>query len=582
MDKIAQTLSLRNIFSYDEGINKPIDYLKGINKNTLIKLSIVIIYANHNKETPFETISRFLSSNNDNIILDFHNRVRYYLFIKDPNAKNKNLKILNPESSLRLLDTILSIDENEAVSIESNKEIEIRLLKAYLLTNQNTDDKHVEIKNTISNYIENNNNVQKILLPMAFSQSEYVNSDLLISFCSQYFKSIELFSFLSKNNLTDFLLKDFYKKWNLDSWKNYIKEIAGISLPCIQHSIKQDSKHYQILIDKKNKNYTFGKNILDLLSQKDNIKSDEDFSRLKTYPLYKDCDNEDLYWVIYPLFLIDKLFYSLYFELNAINNSLGEELKIKEFKSFIGDEFSERIILYDVLLAIIKDTDCVHYSGKEIKNYYTNKIESEPDYYIRNKDDIFLFESKDNLYTASLKQSNNYSDIEKKLKENLYYKKGIRQIITNIKRVLTSDFLFDKKYINDNVTIYPILVFHNRQLDVSCMNNLINDWFTDELQLLLMSGFRINNIKPLTVISVDTLLFYQNYFTLDSFKELLDAYHKEILSPDINIFKNYEEFEKSTLQRMLPFSFFLQKKVVQDIGRLPIPEFIYRKEIFEV
>ena len=114
------------------------------------------------------------------------------------------------------------------------------------------------------------------------------------------------------------------------------------------------------------------------------------------------------------------------------------------------------------------------------------------------------------------------------------------------------------------------------------MNNLINDWFTDELQLLLMSGFRINNIKPLTVISVDTLLFYQNYFTLDSFKELLDAYHKEILSPDINIFKNYEEFEKSTLQRMLPFSFFLQKKVVQDIGRLPIPEFIYRKEIFEV
>jgi hypothetical protein len=50
------------------------------------------------------------------------------------------------------------------------------------------------------------------------------------------------------------------------------------------------------------------------------------------------------YRIIYNLFVVEKIFKGLYFLLRDINDELPEEFKIKQFKSFNGDEFSEKIL----------------------------------------------------------------------------------------------------------------------------------------------------------------------------------------------------------------------------------------------
>lgn len=66
------------------------------------------------------------------------------------------------------------------------------------------------------------------------------------------------------------------------------------------------------------------------------------------------------------------------------------------------------------------------------RRLYKNEfgIIAEPDYYIRNGNKIFLFESKDILIPSETKVSNDYENISSELKKRLYYEeKGMVELI---------------------------------------------------------------------------------------------------------------------------------------------------------
>ena len=105
--------------------------------------------------------------------------------------------------------------------------------------------------------------------------------------------------------------------------------------------------------------------------------------------------------------------------------------------------------MYNVLFDVYAKK-YIQKSGEEIKNTYN--IDAEPDYYIRNGNKIYLFESKDILIPSEVKISNDYTKITAELKKRLYYeekgdgsisKKAILQLLYNIKKLLKKNAEWD-------------------------------------------------------------------------------------------------------------------------------------------
>jgi hypothetical protein len=194
-------------------------------------------------------------------------------------------------------------------------------------------------------------------------------------------------------------------------------------------------------------------------------------------------------------------------------------------------------------------------------NFFKNeKIDGEPDYYVRNGNKIFLFENKDVLLNAKIKTSSDLEKILDELKRKFLIdskkikKKAILQLTNNIVRILKKE-LPDKNYKKQNVTIYPILVVHERLFSSEGINFFLNRWFQNELKMLqnvLITG----KIKPLTIVNIDTFVNYHEIFEKNIFKlhELLDEYFKTT-SPE-----RKTKTEDQLIEKYTSFSVFIENK----------------------
>src|SRR4051812_3240678 len=97
----------------------------------------------------------------------------------------------------------------------------------------------------------------------------------------------------------------------------------------------------------------------------------------------------------------------------------------------------------------------IQLTGADIENL---KIKGAPDYYIRNGNKIFLIENKDILIKAEVKENPLFEDLDMELKKKFLEENGrgigIKQIVSNIKRVLTQKNSFDTKYNTSKIVIY--------------------------------------------------------------------------------------------------------------------------------
>lgn len=166
------------------------------------------------------------------------------------------------------------------------------------------------------------------------------------------------------------------------------------------------------------------------------------------------------------------------------------------------------------------------------------KIDGAPDYYIRNGNKVFIFESKDILIRAELKDSYDFEKYEKVLKEKLYYEtkekkvtpKAVLQLANFAKILLSNEFNKDKNYKPKCIKIYPIILLHNRQLDIIGLNNLINIWFDLEKEKIKNTGLSTKNLKRPTIIHIDTLLIMHEQIKSGKYQldKLLDEYQNHI------------------------------------------------------
>ncbi|MBC6993208.1 hypothetical protein QWY85_05700 [Neolewinella lacunae] len=571
--RIGKRLRYKDLFD-----DEPLDfheYFKGVGKEDIYKaISFLVNVANpnHKHHNPKDMVSIWFCDENKEL--------REALLSKLNNGDS----IANIISSLKLMEFVMqsSFDENRT---KSDAEFEIDLFKAYLLLNSEQDIIEEKGHKNLPPEKEKDERMLGLFLAMNFHDSDLTNYNLSELMIIQLIKSIDFFKYLESRKELNPHLKLFLSKYNSDSWEDWIKKYLAIIFPIIQ---KEEKSFFDYTIAK-DENYEMNCKFFDSFTINDeNDFRLSDFITLRSNPILKI--DEGHYRILNKLFLVEKLFKSIQFQFSLqINKEVSKDEQIKDFRSDHCDNFSERTLLYNILRNSFPKKNWIHLSGDD---FLAKGYSAEPDFYVRFKNKVFLFESKDVVLKGEEKQSRDYPTLKKALSEKFYKiekggkieQKAVLQIIENIKRILTVYYdKCDKGYNPKNIKIYPILIIHDRQFDSLSVNELISNWF--ELELSKIKGeFDTSNVQQIIVLNIDTMILYQETFKQrgnNRLEKLISDYHENIKFEPAK-YRSLGEVKAKKLNSLRPFTNFVDVEFdKRKVNKIPTHVMKYAKELFK-
>lgn len=561
---LGQLLEFEVVFP-EEKLIEPEEYLAGGSKDFILNVASAFLgFKNQNSkfDNPKEFLEMLFSIENN----DFANSV--YQKIKEVEAREKKVGIINPISSLQLFETFFQ-RESERVT-QTSAQFEVNLLKAYLALNSKFTEAQ-KLAFTSIKELGNDLKIPMMLFCMYYPASDKLNYSIKEMWVTQTIKAIYLFQFLESHTRTQPLLETFLNEFRCNSWQDYLKSLLPVTMAAIRN---ENEAHTDIIVTRDDKFEESCAFLEKLIVREDDELDEYDFLTLRSQPFYKV--EEGVYRIIFNLFVIEKIFKGAYFLLREANNKLPKAQKIKEFKSFYGGEFSEKVLLYKVMNSIYSGKAAVRFTGKELDD---KNISGAPDYYVRQGRDIILIESKDFLIPKEAKMSFDFSRYEEEFEKKLYFyndkgekkPKAVLQLIYNIKRLLQKQFEADTSYHYREAAIYPVLLTYDHQYDTPGFNSLINSWFQFELDALQEEGFYTRRIKPLIVVNIDSLIFHQVGLQRSfSLQYILKMYADHIRIHKGKTFTSLKEKEIYYLSRFIPFSGFIDK-FFHKVGLVELP-----------
>lgn len=479
-------LEFEHVFP-DEKEKDVLDYLKQISSFTLLN---IIGFSNTNPQPNFDNFASNLEVRNDII-----ERVIKYSRAND--IREKPI-LVSREASLRLAEIILS-NRNELIEENKNDDRdtdEINLLKAFLVIN-----KQVNSKQNLTASADNFEKLVDMSIAMTFSRSDlgiFENNDL--EFGKLIYATIIRFEllieFLQSKEEYSYLEKDLYLYFSQKSSKEVSKQMKYLFGKLLELKVKNG---FKFKIDDKD-SLSF---LNSLVSNE--IIEDEDFTNLRNYPIYKISENT--FSIIDFFFVVDKFYKSVKFILkSSFHKHNNLPAKDRTFFEFFNTKFSEDFLMKRVLDKIFD------------KPYFVKKTDlgnqdNEPDYYVRYNKKVFLFENKDVLIAKDIKSSGDIEKINGVIKSKFFEVNnkpiGVGQLITSIQQIVENNFIFDD-YVNNqkNITVYPILLINDRIFEILGINYRLNQWYLEKIKEKLGDKYNPDFIKPLTIIDIDTLIFW--------------------------------------------------------------------------
>ena len=517
-----------------------LEYLKQISK---FSVENIIGFFNSNPSINFDN---FFS--NETVANEVFQKVKNYCRI---NSIYEKPEIISTEASIKISEIILANKDilitNNTLEKNTDRD-EISLFKAFLTINE-TINKSDNL--SLESSTETVDKISEIMIALKFSTSDigvYENIDI------ELLKLVYVTSYKFES-LIDFLNEKEENKYLINELCSFFKQNSIIDLK------KQvDFLIVQILRFRQNKSYKFKVEDSETIAFLDSliaeqIEEDSDFLYLRNYPLYKM--DKETYTIINAFFVLDKFTKSIKFLLkDCFNKKHNLNAKDRTFFNFYNKDFSENYLMKNVL-------NNIFVKKYFIKHEILDNNESEPDYYIRHNKDIFLFEYKDVLIAKDVKTSGDINKITKTLEGKFLINPsngkriGIGQIITHIEAISANNFNYDKQIEkNKSYNIYPILLLSDRALEIPGINHMLNKWFIENLNI----ENKYLNIKKLTIIDLDTLIFFEQYLKSKdiNFKNLLDEHISKMSMSIKGYGKSYEEFEgnvkKKITKKIAPFS----------------------------
>ena len=548
---LEQLLEFKVAFPNEDPLT-PEKYLEGGNKSVILKVASHFLgFKPHDSKfnDNRELLGAIFGPENNNFANDVNDRINAV------ERTGKKISIINVYTSLKLFEYFF--DKEDDTKSQTEAEFERNIFKAYLLLNS-TFTKSQDVIEPSTRELDAELKIPMMMFCLDYPVSDKVNFDIKQIWMTQVVKAIYLFQFLELHEKTKPLLDAFLLYFQKSNWQDYLKCLLPLTLPAIQN---EKEGHTDISVIP-GKNFEEDCAFIEKLIIQNYDKLDEsDFLTIRAKPFYKI--ENGVYRIIFNLFVVEKIFKGVYFLLRDVNNNLSNEHKFKEIKSFYGDEFSEKILMYKVLDTIFPEK-CIRYTGKELSD---RKIDGAPDYYIRKGKNVFLFESKDFLIKAEHKSSFDFNIYEREFQRILYYQempdgsekpKAVMQLINSVRRLLKKEFKADTYYFYKEVFIYPILLTHDLQYDTLGFNKLLDYWFQNELEGLKEEGLFIHHIKPLTVINIDSLIYHQGGLTENiTINEVIDAYHAYILLKPWMKLKTETDYSAFLMSKFIPFAQFI-------------------------
>lgn len=504
MINVKQLLGFKDVFPEDQE-ELIINYLRNASRESLLK-SIGFF-----NTKPLPNYDNFFSNPevNDQIV----GKVNYYLFHNQINVKPA---VVSGQGALKFVEVVLSnslelLENNTNYSLDDD---EMNLFKAFLCINTEL------ISNQVLDNL-NEDNFEKLVdfsivftFPFAdLAITENDDLEFLHLLYATFYKVEALLAFLNSKPEYSSLKDGFIKSFNVSTEEEFVKQMTYLFGKLLE--LKGTNSYLWNVEDKDALAF------LDSMVSYD-IAPDEDFTHIKNSPIFKV--EESVYSIIHYFFVIDKFYKSAKFKLKELYEK-DEALKTLygNFFSFFNSKFSENFLMKNLLDEMFS------------KKYYVKKPErekelpGEPDYYVRHNNEVFIFENKDVLVAKGIKASADIEQINGVLKKKFLVdgtkKVGIGQIVTTIGEIGSKHFRFDD-YVNSktSLTIYPILLVHDRIFQTLGINYRLNQWFREQCIERLGDLNKTFNIKSLTVIDIDTLILWLPYFQVKdkNFKEVLN------------------------------------------------------------
>ncbi|HEY1046150.1 MAG TPA: hypothetical protein VGF79_06900, partial [Bacteroidia bacterium] len=224
-----------------------------------------------------------------------------------------------PISYLKLIQIGLENSSSKENSL-SNKQIEYRIFRIILLLNSQFTKSQKLCSDHINTYYPDGYRLPVLFFSGHFSTADLLNFNKQREFICQTIKSLFLFNFLNDNLKYNTHLKELLKQYCKATVHEYIGVIFGM-IKDILSKPKKGFFEYQLIQNEPE----FEQKTKDLDSLSINVSNFDDnldFKIIRKSPLVKLEINR--YRVTHPLFLMDKMYKGIFFDLLAINNTLTE------------------------------------------------------------------------------------------------------------------------------------------------------------------------------------------------------------------------------------------------------------------
>lgn len=192
-------------------------------------------------------------------------------------------------------------------------------------------------------------------------------------------------------------------------------------------------------------------------------------------------------------------------------------------------------------------------------------MSAPPDYYIRDGNDVYIFEFKDMFFRKEEKVECVYEKVKEHIEQKLVCKdngkpSGVIQLVNCIAALKKGDYkVLDPNIKTENVRIYPILVVGDATFATPGMSVILNEYFQNNLRQHHMEEDHL--IKNLTLVSVDALILYQ-----DDVREKRKKL-KDILSSYIQFLHTQHPYPKQDIMKNFLHEYFSLDQYLQFQGR---------------
>ena len=330
---------------------------------------------------------------------------------------------------------------------------------------------------------------------------------------------------------------EFCKERNIPSAKYYLDEIFLTFL----EMGKEDFSNCRMAIGENQKDACRFYDSLSLNPA--HYLHDMDFLMMKEKPLIKTGPN--IYNFMFMKMFLDKAYTGLLFDMKDAlvkRGVLDDAMGYANLRSLLGEEFSERFFFYTLMKKCF-GLNYVNFCGEELEKALGKGM---PDYYLRRRNRIFVFECKDVQMAAKKKLSGDYETIKKAIFEKYVanskgHAKGIGQLANVIAEKIPSILSeVDKSAPNSVIFIYPVIVYFDDCFDVEGPNYLLNKEFQRIIGEKKVSADYI--VKDVVMVNIEQLMRLENFFA----DEKLDL---------ANLINSYIEYkEESELNQVFPFN----------------------------